>query len=141
MLFLVYWNLAYTSQALGKFYCIYSKIKWLLNSLVFPFATYGTECCIINKSNKMITSFELWRYRRLLHVSWTENQSNNRALNKIQAKNHERLLNCIDKRKLAFVGYVTRSQGLGKDLLTGMVYGKRKRQTKNSICRQHQGVN
>ena len=37
------------------------------------------------------------------------------------------LLNDIDKLELSFVGHVVRSKGLGYDLLTGMVYGKRRR--------------
>jgi len=37
------------------------------------------------------------------------------------------LLQDIDKRKLSFVGHVIRRKGLGCDLITGMVFGKRKR--------------
>ena len=39
----------------------------------------------------------------------------------------DRLLNCIDRRKLAFLGHAVRRDGLGKDLITRMVFGKCKR--------------
>ena len=37
------------------------------------------------------------------------------------------LLQDIDRRKLSFVGHVMRNTGLGCDLITGMVFGKRNR--------------
>ena len=37
------------------------------------------------------------------------------------------LLQDIDRRKLSFVGHVIGNKGLGCDLITGMVFGKRKR--------------
>ena len=40
---------------------------------------------------------------------------------------NECLLQDIDRRKLSFVGHVIRNKGLGCDLITGMVFGKRKR--------------
>jgi len=45
----------------------------------------------------------------------------------LQIKTTNRLLNCIDRRKLAILGYVVRKNRLGKDLITGMVFGKCKR--------------
>ena len=74
-----------------------------MNILVFPIATYGSECCVVKQSDrKRLASFALRSYRRLLHI-------------------------CIDRRKLAFLGHGVRRGGLGKDLVTGMVFGKRKR--------------
>ena len=37
------------------------------------------------------------------------------------------LLNSINKRKLLFIGHVAKSVGLGNDILSGMVGGKRRR--------------
>ena len=44
--------------------------KRLVQALVFPIATYGAECWVLKKVDKLkITAFELWCYRRLLRVS------------------------------------------------------------------------
>ena len=41
--------------------------------MVFPVVTYGCESCIIKKAEcQRIDAFELWCWRRLLKVPWTE---------------------------------------------------------------------
>ena len=59
--------------------------KRLLNSLVFPIATYGSVCCCLMKASdrKRLESFELWCYRRILRISWTEKKTNEFVLGKI----------------------------------------------------------
>ena len=47
------------------------------------------------------------------------------------------LLNCITKRKLTFLGRVVSRDGLGKDLITGMVFGKCKRLRPNTRCKDN----
>ena len=98
----------------------------LLNSLVFPVASYGSECWVLKKKDqKRIGSFELWCYRRVLRISWTEKKTNDEVLRRINC--NDRLLDILNKRKLKFVGHVMRSESLGKNLLTGMVLGNRGR--------------
>ena len=63
---------------------------------------------------KRINSFELWCYRRVLRISWTEKKTNDEVLRRINCK--DRLLDILNKRKLKFIGHVMRS-----DMLTGMV--------------------
>ena len=48
-------------------------------------------------------------------------------MNQLKIEAEDRLLNCIERRKLAFLGHVVRRDGLGKDLITGLVFWKRKR--------------
>ena len=101
--------------------------KRLLQSLVFSIATYGSECWLLKNSNKRkIEAFELWCYRRMLRISWTEKKTNDWVLNKAESCN-SRLLNVINRRKLSFVGHVLRSNGLDKTLVIGMVFGSRGR--------------
>ena len=83
--------------------------KRLLNTFVFPIATYGSECWVVKQSDrKRPASFELWSYRRLLRVSWTEHRTNDSILNQLEIRAEDQLLNCIDRRKLAFLGNVVR---------------------------------
>ena len=98
----------------------------LLNSLVFPIASYGSECWVLKKKDKKrVNSFELWCYRRVLRISWTEKKTNDEVLRRITCK--DRLLDILNRRKLKFVGHVMRSESLEKNLLTGMVIGNRRR--------------
>ena len=47
--------------------------KRLLGSLVLSIATYGSECWVLKKSDeKKLEAFEMWCYRRLVRISWTD---------------------------------------------------------------------
>ncbi len=77
------------------------------------------------KDEKRINSFELWCFRRVLRITWTEKKMNTEVLRRINCK--ERLLETFNKRKLKFVGHVMRSESMEKNLLMGMVMGNRGR--------------
>ena len=98
----------------------------LLNALVFPIATYGSETWIVKKSDwKRLNSFELWCYRRILRISWMDRLTNEEVLRR--AQNPKRLLNSIIGRRLSYLGHILRSDTLERELIVGMVYGTRKR--------------
>ena len=100
--------------------------KRLLQALVFPIATYGAECWVLKQVDKLkIVAFELWCHRRLLRVSWVDRRTNEWVLERIGRC--PRLLASINDRKLRFLGHVTRTEGLTKDLLFGTTPGKRRR--------------
>ena len=49
----------------------------LVKVMVFPVVTYGCESWTIKKAERQrIDAFELWCWRRLLHVPWTARKSN-----------------------------------------------------------------
>ncbi|KAG1664217.1 Relaxin receptor 2 [Nymphon striatum] len=99
--------------------------KRLLNSLGFSIATYGSECWVLTKADKKkISAFELWCYRRLLRISWTERKTNEWVLSRMNC-NERVLLTSINERKMTFVGHVLRKHNFEKNLLTGSVYRKR----------------
>ena len=59
--------------------------KRLLKSLVFNIATYGSECWVLKTTDKKkINSFELWCYRRLLRIKWTDKKTNENVLSKLE---------------------------------------------------------
>ena len=100
--------------------------KQLLQTLVFPIATYGGEYFVLKKADeKLITDFELWCYRRLLRESWIDRRTNELVLQRIGES--KRVLNSRTKRKLRFLGTVARSDRLSKDILSGKVPGRRNR--------------
>ena len=55
--------------------------KRVLQTLVFPIASYGAECWVLKASDKKrLESFEMWCYRRVLRISWTEKITNEEVL-------------------------------------------------------------
>ena len=77
----------------------------LLHSLVFPIALYGCEAWTIKKTDaQRINSFEMWCYRRILQVSWTDRRTNQSILAEILPK--ERFIVSVRRRKLCYFGHV-----------------------------------
>ena len=53
----------------------------LVKAMVFPVVMYECESWTIKKAeHRRIDAFELWCWRRLLRVSWTERRSNQSIL-------------------------------------------------------------
>ena len=56
----------------------------LVKTMVFPVVMYGCESWTIKKAeHRRIDAFELWCWRRLLRVPWTERRSNHPILKQI----------------------------------------------------------
>ena len=56
----------------------------LVKAMVFPVVMYGCEIWTIKKAeHRRIDAFELWYWRRLLRVPWTERRSNQSILKAI----------------------------------------------------------
>ena len=56
----------------------------LVKAMVFPVVMYGCESWTIKKAEcRGIDAFELWCWRRLLHVPWTARRSNRSILKEI----------------------------------------------------------
>ena len=54
-----------------------STKKRLLRALVFPVVLYGSESWTMTKADRRrVDSFELWCWRRLQKISWTEKVPN-----------------------------------------------------------------
>ena len=60
-----------------------TKVR-LVKAMVFPVVVYGCESWTIKKAEcRRIDAFELWCWRRLMRVPWTERRSNQSILNQI----------------------------------------------------------
>ena len=56
----------------------------LVKAVVFPVVMYGCESWTIKKSeHQRIDTFQLWCWKRLLRVPWTERRSNQTILKEI----------------------------------------------------------
>ena len=60
-----------------------TKVR-LVKAVVFPVVMYGCESWTIKKAeHQRIDAFELWCWRRLLRVPWTERRSNHSIVKEI----------------------------------------------------------
>ena len=100
----------------------------LVKALIWPVITYGAEGWTLKKDyERRLEAAEMWCYRRLLRISWTEKRANKSILDEPQTSRE--LLAQIIKRKLAFFGPSCRNNkcNLVKTCILGMMPGKGKR--------------
>ena len=98
-----------------------------VKAMVFPVVMYGCERWTIKKAEcQRIYAFELWCWRRLLRVPWTERRSNQYILKEISP-------GCLLERlmlklKLQYFGHlIRRADSFEKTLMLGKTEGRRRR--------------
>ena len=72
-----------------------------------------------------LEAFEMWLWRRMLKINWTDKVSNQQVLARIQEERS--LINSIQQRKHKWLGHVLRHDGLLHRILEGRMEGKRGR--------------
>ena len=99
----------------------------LVKAMVFPVVTYGCESWTIKKAEcRRIDAFELWCWRRLLRVPWTERRSSQSILNEISPEYS--LEGLMLKLKLQYFGHlIQRTNSFEKTLMLGKTEGRRRR--------------
>ena len=95
-----------------------------LKCCVWSTLGYGAETWTISRAmNKRLEAFEMWRYRRMLRISYIEHKKNEEVLNTM--KTRRLLFDSIRKRKAKYFGHMIRQNGLQRLLLEGKKYGKK----------------
>ena len=98
--------------------------KRFVKCYVWSTLMYGCETWTMNKADeRRIEAAEMWFWRRLLKISWTERISNEQVLERMNTPRE--LLKHIKQRQLRFVGHIMREQKLENMCLTGIPNGKR----------------
>ena len=97
----------------------------LVKAMVSPVAKYGCESWTIKKAeHRRIDVFELWCWRRLLRVPWTERRSNQSILKEISPGIS--LEGMMLKLKLQYFGHLMRRvDSLEKTLMLGGIGDRR----------------
>ena len=95
--------------------------------MIFPVVMYGCESWTIKKTEcQRIDAFELWCWRRLLRVPWTERRSNQSILKEISTEYS--LERQMLKLKLRYFGHLLqRADSFEKTLMLGKIEGGRRR--------------
>ena len=100
--------------------------KRMVKSYIWSILLYGCETWTISKKmEKKLEAAEMWLWRRVLSVPWTERVTNHRILERMDTTRE--LLNTIRKRQMQFLGHVLREEGLENLCLTGKIEGRRDR--------------
>ena len=74
---------------------------------------------------KKVEAFELWCYRRLLRISYTDRKSYKWLLEMIDCRN--RLLGILNRRKMYFAGHIVRFTDMSCDFCMTSLRKKRQR--------------
>ena len=98
----------------------------VLNCYVFSVLKYGSECWTISKAmENRLQAAELWFYRRMLRLRWTDRVTNVEVLRRIGQSTL--LLKTIRQQQLKFLCHIMRKDGLEKTILTGKIEGNQDR--------------
>ncbi len=103
-----------------------TKIR-IIKTMVFPITTYGCESWTMKQADRRkIDAFELWCWRRLLRVPWTDERTNQSILQEI--KPDCSLEASMVKLKLSYFGHIMRRhESMEKEIMLGIIGGKRRR--------------
>lgn len=96
----------------------------ILRSCVFSTALYASESWTLKKVDRAkILAFEMYCYRRLLHISWTQKITNLEIRKRLGLK--EDLVQAIMRRKLQLFGHICRMDNCRKikSVMLGVVEG------------------
>ena len=98
----------------------------LLKSTVFSVASYGFEFWSMKKADKKRPdTFEMWCYRQILRISWTQKKTNSWILEQLGIQRTHRT--DIVAQKLSHLGHATRHPSLQRNIIQGMMDRKRRR--------------
>lgn len=101
--------------------------KRLLKCYVYSVLLYGVETWTLKQETiSKLQAFELWLYRRILKIPWTQKVTNEEVLRRM--KTSSEIIDIVKCRKLQYLGHIMRNKGryeLLQCILQGKIAGKR----------------
>jgi hypothetical protein len=93
---------------------------------IWSIALYGAEIWTLRKLiQKYLESFEMWCWRRMEKISWTDRVNSEAVLHRV--KEESDILHKIRRRKTNWIGHILRRNCLLKHIIEGRISGTRKR--------------
>lgn len=78
--------------------------KQLVKSLVWSVCLYGSEAWTVNKCDrKRIEALEMWCWRKMMKIKWTDRVSNTRVLEMVNEK--RQIWNVLQERRHKCIGH------------------------------------
>ena len=104
---------------------IATRVK-VIKTYIWSTLLYGCESwTLTQESRKRLEAMEMWCWRRMLKISWTERITNESILDDIGRRRE--LLAVIRRRQMRFLGHVVRRKDLETLILTERIKGRRGR--------------
>jgi hypothetical protein len=98
--------------------------KKLVKCYIWSIALYGAETWTLRKADrKYLESFEMWCWRRMEKIKWTEKITNEEVLSRVDEK--RTILDTIFQRKKNWIGHILRRNCLLHDVIEGKLEGRR----------------
>jgi hypothetical protein len=96
-----------------------------LKCYVWSVALYGAGTCTFRAvDQKHLESFEMWCWRRLEKISWTDRVRNEEVLFRVNEQRTTSILHEIRKRKANWIGHILRRNCLLQRVIEGKVEGE-----------------
>ncbi|KAL3268742.1 hypothetical protein HHI36_007844 [Cryptolaemus montrouzieri] len=81
----------------------------LAKCYIFSILLYGVEAwTMTERLMKKLEAFELWVYRRILRIPWTDHITNEEVLRRLDK--HREILFTVKKRKMEYFGHIMRHE-------------------------------
>ena len=98
--------------------------KRIIKCYVWSTLLYGCETWTITQAHiNKLQAFEMWVYRKIKRISWTDKITNEEVLNRVSAKRY--IMSAIKGRKIAYFGHMIRKDNIQRVLLEGRIDGIR----------------
>jgi hypothetical protein len=97
--------------------------KKLVKCYVWSIALYGAEIWTLRAMDqKHLKSFEMWCWRRMEKISWTDHVRNEEVL--LRVKEQRNILHKVRKRKATWIGHILRRNCLLQRVIEGKIQGE-----------------
>ena len=97
--------------------------KKLVEFYIWSIALYGAETWKLRAvDQKHLESFEMWCWRRMEKISWTDHVRNEEVL--LRVKEWRNILHEIIKRKANWIGHILRRNYLLQRVIEGKIKGE-----------------
>ena len=98
--------------------------KRILHCYVWSVFKYAAETWTVNaECEKRINAFEMWSYRRMMRIPWTDMVTNREVLQRVSEEEIGMAKN-IQKRKKKYIGHKIREEGIFMLAVQGKIAGK-----------------
>lgn len=100
--------------------------KRIVKTFIWSVLLYGAETWTLRKEERSrLEAFEMWIWRKLLNIMWRDHITNIEVLARIGEERY--LIECIEIRKINWLGHNIRHAELMIKVLEGRLLGKRQR--------------
>jgi hypothetical protein len=95
--------------------------KKLVKCYVWSIPFYGAETWTLRADQKHLKSIEMWCWRRMVNISWTDHVRNEGVL--LRVKEQRNILHEIRKRKANLIGHILRRNCRLQRVIEGKIQG------------------